>query len=313
MKTFGKQFSTNLGIGAAGMILSISAGMGVAGEQGQADLQSEAQRHYQSYVDTGALPDFANTHPEADRQSAYDFQDAFTAAFQQAGDTVVGYKLGFTGKTAPPGAEAPLLGRLMESQQVPVDQPFKLAEMANPILEVELAFQFAQDVPADAGVEQIRQAVGKVAACIEMPNPHYTQKEHFHGLNFIAHNVVSRRYKIFDWVPLEQVGDLGDLQVTLTRPDGRAVEFASAEVLPEEGQHHWSALHFAVEELAERNQRIDAGQIVITGSMGKALAAAKDDSGEEPETTLHQIEPGKYSVDYGQALGEHTFTVQAPE
>jgi hypothetical protein len=47
--------------------------------------------------------------------------------------------------------------------------------------------------------------------------------------------------------------------------------------------------------------------------MGKALAAAKDDSGEEPETTLHQIEPGKYSVDYGQALGEHTFTVQAPE
>jgi hypothetical protein len=91
------------------------------------------------------------------------------------------------------------------------------------------------------------------------------------------------------------------------------VQFASSEVLPEQGQHHWSALNFAVEELAARDQQIKAGEIVITGSMGKALAAAKNDSGAKPEETLHEIMPGEYHVNYGEALGQHSFEVTGVE
>ncbi len=269
----------------------------------------EAREHYQSYAADGALKNFVGAHSDADRDAAYAFQEAYTQAFREAGDEVMGYKLGFTGKAAPPGAEAPVLGRLFASQQATVGKPFKLAELANPILEVELAFRFAEDVPKDAEIKTIRAAVGEVAGCIEIPNPDYQEPEAFHGLNFIAHNVVSRRFKIFDWKPLERVGELAALKAVLTRPDGRTVPFESANVLPDRPHTHFSALEFAVDELAARGHAIRAGDVVITGSMGKALAKAKDDTGDSPEDTLYVLEPGEYTVDYGAALGKYTFEV----
>ncbi len=289
---------------------------GIAGCSDHSESSSKyaetAVAHHESREEAGILPDFAMAHPEADRAEAYRFQEAFTQAFVDGGDAVIGYKLGFTGKAAPPGAEAPLLGRLLASQRLPDDAPIHLSELDNPILEVELAFRFDQDVSSNASPDQIREAVGAVAACIELPDPHYLEQSHFHGLNFIAHNVVARKFMLFDWKPLDEVGDLGALEPVLTRPDGRNVIFASGNVLPETGRHHWAALEFAVEELARYagGMEIKAGDIIITGSMGYALSLETDDSGDAPEDTIHLIMPGTYSVDYGPVLGTHDFTLE---
>jgi 2-keto-4-pentenoate hydratase len=274
------------------------------------DDSEEAARHYAAYRDEGVLLDFVGAHEGATRADALAFQQAFTAEFLADGDEVVGYKLGFTGKAAPPGAEPPLAGRLFASQRVEAGAAFKLSELANPILEVELAFRFKSDVPAGADAETIRQSVEAVAGCIEIPNPAYQEKAAFHGLNFIAHNVVSRRFMVFDWVPLEEAGDVNELVALLTRPDGRQVVFNSSNVLPEREGHHWAALAFAVEELERVGGQIQAGHIVITGSMGYALSGATDDTGEEPEETLHIMTPGQYAIDFGSRLGRHVFEVR---
>jgi len=263
----------------------------------------EAAGHYMVYKEEGALPNFLEEYPDATREQAYDFQEAFSAAFVADGDRRLGHKLGFTGAQGPPGAEAPLLGSLFVSQLAPQGEAFALSDFHNPILEVEIAFRFHHDVPMDADAGAIMAAVEDVAGCIEIPDLAYTEPEALHGLNFIAHNVLAKKLMLFDWVPISEVEDLDAIEATLTRPDGVEVAFAATEVLPDAGDHLESALVFAVEELARQGRQIRAGDVVITGCMGKALRLPK----EEEAPGSHAILPGEYQVDFGPALGSYQF------
>lgn len=271
-----------------------------------APFREQSITHYQHYRDADTLMNFIGAHPEATRGDAYDFQSAFSAAFVADGDEQLGYKLGFTGGQAPPGTDAPLVGSLFESQRVAAPYEIPLTEFRNPILEVELAFKFSRDVPKDAGIEEIRASVEAVAGAIEIPDVAYNQADAIHGLNFIAHNVLAKRLILFDWVPLEAAGDLNALVATLTKPDGSKIEYPATAVLPEKSDHLWAALAFAVKELAqERDLQIEAGDVVITGCMGRALRWPK--TGETPGE--YSIVPGQYEVDFGEALGEYQFTL----
>jgi len=273
------------------------------------DYHEEAVQHYDHYQTEGSFLNFVGAHPDADHTEAYRFQEAFSDAHLANNDEPLGYKLGFTGGQNPPGADAPLLGSLFDSQLVAPGQALALADFHNPILEVELAFRFSKAVSKAATIEEIRAAVESVAGCIEIPDLAYEDPDAIHGLNFIAHNVLAKRLVLFDWVPLAETGDLNALEVILTKPDGTEVLFDPKKVLPDSKTHLWDALKFAVEELARRDKTIEAGDIVITGCMGRALRLpeAGKNAGE------YAILPGEYQVDFGETLGSHTFVLQASD
>ena len=69
---------------------------------------------------------------------------------------------------------------------------FSYRNLGNPIVEIELAFRFKKDLELGADMETIIAAIESVAGAVEVPNPNYQKPEHFNGLNFIAHSVVSK-------------------------------------------------------------------------------------------------------------------------
>lgn len=271
--------------------------------------EKEAVRHYAAYKATGVLPDFSMlTETRPTRDDAYVFQEYYAKAFLADGDRLIGYKLGFTGKAAPPGAAPPLLGRIFESQLVDDSRAFFLSELGNPIVEIELAFRFKKDLELGADKETIIAAIDSVAGAVEVPNPNYKKPEHFNGLNFIAHSVVSKRLLLGEWTSFSETLALNELEVALTKPDGEQIFFKSQNVLPHDNRHHYAAIQYAVNELGSRNQGIRAGDILITGSMGYALSGARDDTGKAVAGTYQMIQ-GDYAVDFGPDLGALDFTV----
>lgn len=217
------------------------------------------------------------------------FQDAFVGALAAGDeDQVTGYKLGLTGPTRPFGAPEAIWGRLLGSMLVPEGQVIYRNDFVSPGIEVEVAFIFGEDVSYPATQDALRRSVAGVAPAVELPDAFFASMDKLSWLDLVAGNVGARYFIVGEHRPLGQL-DVDALQ-TVARRDGKIIGETPASATMG-GQ--WNALEFLVEKLNERDLRIRAGDIVITGALGGMLPA----------------EVGQYEIDYGE-LGRIEFEVR---
>ena len=218
-------------------------------------------------------------------EDAYDFQEVFDAGFDEP---IAGYKLGLTGPLLF-GATEPVYGRLYGSMLRGDNTKVFLDDFVKPMLELEVAYAFAADVPQGVTTEQLPSYVAQVAPAVELPDLFFKNLAELDWKDIIALNVGARQVIIGEPMDPSTV-DVNDLYLSATY-EGEIV--AQGSTTNNIWGDQWQALLFLVQKLDERGYQIKAGDVVISGAVNPLIP----------------IDRGFYEVDYGH-LGTLQFRVK---
>jgi 2-oxo-3-hexenedioate decarboxylase len=223
-----------------------------------ADVLIEAERNRHD------TPQFSNTAPEIDVPTAYEAQKAFVQSKIDAGDKLVGYKLGLTSrnKQQAMGVESPLYGRVTASMLSTWGEPIPLDRFIHPRVESEIAFLLARDVEAPANVASVLAATEVVFGAVDVLDSRYE------GFKFTLTDVVADNASAGAFylgpiaLPPEQL-DLRLLGCTV-RVDGEIVMTAAGAAVM---GHPAASVAWLANQLAAEGETLKAGQLIFSGGV----------------------------------------------
>jgi 2-keto-4-pentenoate hydratase len=182
---------------------------------------------------------------------AYDIQDAH---HRFAGSSIGMLKVGCTsveaqealGVSHPAGGQIPTEGVFRSGDEVP-----RAFLASTPLLECEVALRVGPNGRVDAA-----------APAIELVNGRFLDMSKVAGASLIADNSVACAAVLGEAVPIENLGDIGDLSVTLY---GNDVEIASGNTQALiDGP--FASVTWTLEHETSRGRTVEPGTWIITGT-----------------------------------------------
>jgi 2-keto-4-pentenoate hydratase len=211
------------------------------------------------------LEPIAALYPDLSADDAYRVQRVVVATKVRSGDRVVGKKVGATSQVVQQllGIDEPIYGSLLESSRVENGGEIPLSHLIHPRVECEIAFLMGQDLAGPGvTVADVLAATEAVAASLEINDPR-TRGWRVGMLEAIADNGLAARFVLGDrWVPVEDL-DLPNVSVVLEKNAEEVAVSTGAAVLG----HPARAVAWLVDKLAEHHQSLEAGQVVLPGSL----------------------------------------------
>ena len=196
---------------------------------------------------------------------AYAIQRALTALRLERGERVVGWKLGYTSLAmrSQMGIDQPNFGPLTNAMLLAHDSDADTA-LIQPRVEPEIGLRFAESLPPDADLETVLGAVGEAFACLEIvdsvyPDYRFRLEDNTADGSSAAQVVVGPA--------LSTIEHLDEVKVVL-RHNG--VECGSATGQAASG-HPAAGVVWLAGQLARLGRQIEAGDIVITGGLTRAV------------------------------------------
>ncbi len=202
---------------------------------------------------------------------AYAIQRAGTALRLQRGEKVVGWKLGYTSLAmrAQMAIDQPNFGPLTDAMLVAHDGAAGAALM-QPRVEPEIGLRFERPLSDRADLDEVLAAVGEAFACLEIVDSVYP------GYRFrLEDNTAdgSSAAQVVVGPALPSIEHLDEVGVVLFH---NGAESGSATGRAASG-HPAAGVVWLVEQLALQGRRIEAGDIVITGGLTRAVPLAARD------------------------------------
>ena len=201
---------------------------------------------------------------------AYAIQDAMTALRLSAGETVVGWKLGYTSTAMRQqmGISEPNRGPLLSSMLLP--NGGEIPDNAlQPRVEPEIGLKLARPVTPGAGVEEVLDCCAAALACLEVVDSIWT------GYRFtLADNTADGSSAA--WVvvgPAVPLDDLADLTVRLQVGSGPVTKATGSDA----GGHPALGVAWLARQLADHPRGLREGDLVITGGLTAAAPLAQGD------------------------------------
>ena len=191
---------------------------------------------------------------------AYAIQAAGVALRKGRGERVIGLKMGFTSraKAVQMGVHELIYGRLLDGMLLEDGGTVELARYCHARIEPEIAFRLGRPLEGHVGVVDAYAAVEAAAPALELIDSRYEDFK-FSLIDVVADNASSAGVVLGAWRSRPE--DPSNLGVVMTF-DGRPVQIGStAAVLGSPVR----SLVAAVRMLAERGERLEAGDIVMTG------------------------------------------------
>jgi len=178
-----------------------------------------------------------------------------------------GYKLGYTSAAmrAQMGVDQPNYGVLAAPTRVVHGGVLAMSELIHPLVEPEIAFVMAADVPDPA---QTGAAVASVHAALEIVDTRY-EAYRFKAADNIADNSSAARFVIGPAMTLAPGCNLATVPVQLSVDGERLGEGSGADALG----HPLTALSWLAERLLRDGTMLRAGDVVLTGGLTRAFAA----------------------------------------
>ncbi|GAA1072464.1 2-keto-4-pentenoate hydratase [Tsukamurella spumae] len=209
--------------------------------------------------------------PELDVATAYRVQDLVINRRLEAGETMVGVKLGLTSRAKQQrmGVDSPVTGWLTDEMVLGVEIPLQVDELIHPRIEPEIVFVLGERLMGP-GITAARAmgAVASVHAGAEVIDSRYKDFR-FRITDTILDNASSAKF-VVNPTGVSPVGlDLA-LQGCLLEVDGDVVDSATGAAVQ---GHPGEALALAANELGRRGIALEAGWIVLTGGMTDAVYA----------------------------------------
>jgi 2-keto-4-pentenoate hydratase len=238
-------------------------------------LHAFSERHH--YDSVSAAQD------ELTLDDAYDIQHRFVALRKEP---ISGYKAALTAPAAQQamGIDVPIVGVLFADGDYSDADPITLHNQA--LLETELGFVAAKAIEQTVTPDNVLDFMSHCMSMIEVASPNLATKPN--GLDLVATNAASFGYIRGETAAADTA--LDDLDVRLQEQGETLLSGTGGEVLG--GQIE--ALTWLVNQTLARGYRIEAGHVLMTGSIG-GMCPAKS---------------GAYKADFG-ALGQINFNVVA--
>jgi len=215
--------------------------------------------------DRRGRPPFTDEHPELDDATAYDAQWAGIQAKLDAGDRLVGAKLGLTSriKQQVMKVDAPLYGWVTASMLLPYGEPVDLTRFIHPRVEPEIALLLGRDVETPATVTGVLAVTEGVLAAVDVLDSRYDDFR-FRLPDVIADNASAGAFLLGpSVVPPAELDDLRLLGCVL-RVNGDVVATAAGAATM---GHPAASVAWLANRLAARGQRLLAGMLVFSGGL----------------------------------------------
>jgi len=196
---------------------------------------------------------------------AYAIQRAGTSLRLERGETIIGWKLGYTSLAmrAQMGIDQPNFGPLTDAMLVTNDGHAGAA-LFQPRVEPEIALRFGDSVPSDADQHGVLAAVSEAFACLEIVDSVYP------GYRFrLEDNTAdgSSAAQVVIGPALARIDRLDEVTVELQR-NGEVSASATGRAA---SGHPAAGVVWLVQQLARQGLRLESGQIVITGGLTPAV------------------------------------------
>ncbi len=212
--------------------------------------------------------------PELDVALGYAIQDEVLRHKQEAGERVVGVKLGLTSRAKQQrmGISSPLTAWLTDAMLMAPGTPVPMDQLIHPRAEPEIVFVLGRPLHGPGVTPAVAMAaVESVVGGIEIIDSRYKDFR-FTLPDVIADNASSAAFAV-GGVAVSPVGLDLTLEAALLQVGGRVVDTATgAEV---QG-HPGAALALAANSLGERGLGLEAGWLVLTGGMTDAVFVERD-------------------------------------
>ncbi|RDI34054.1 2-keto-4-pentenoate hydratase/2-oxopent-4-enoate/cis-2-oxohex-4-enoate hydratase [Rhodococcus sp. AG1013] len=217
-----------------------------------------------------------SSHPDLTVADAYEIQRRNIARRVEAGERVVGRKIGLTSLAMQRqlGVDQPDFGAILDTMVVPHEGEQALDDLVAARAEAEFTFRLASDlVPGESAFtfEQVRDAVGEVMLSLELIDSRIADWK-IGLVDTVADNASSARLVAGPGVPAtrELLDTLPDRILTLTR-DGETVgEGPGSAVL----DHPLNAIVWLADSLAQYGDHLRAGDLVLAGAVHAAVPLA---------------------------------------
>jgi 2-oxo-3-hexenedioate decarboxylase len=214
--------------------------------------------------DRTEVAQFSDTWPDIDVATAYAAQQAFVRSKLDAGERLVGYKLGLTSrnKQRAMGVDSPLYGRVTSSMLSSYGDPIPFDRFIHPRVESEIAFLLKDEVTAPATVTSVLAATDLVYGAVDVLDSRYQ------GFKFTLTDVVADNASAgaFYLGPVARRPE--DLELHLigcvVRVDGEvAMTAAGAAVMG----HPAASVAWLANQLAAEGETLKAGQLIFSGGV----------------------------------------------
>jgi len=201
----------------------------------------------------------------------------------RAGHKPLGWKVAFGSPAAMErlGTTGPLIGFLTDRALVASGATLSLSDWKKPVLEPEIALHLAADLPGGADRAAASAAIGGVGPAIELADV-VCSPDNLAGL--LAGNI-NQRYVLLGLQDVSRAGGvLEGLSGRVFRNGNEVANTSDVQALTGE---LIGILHHVADMLAALGETLQAGQIVITGSIVPPLSV---EAGEEVVFRLDPID-----------------------
>lgn len=213
--------------------------------------------------DREPIAPFSSGQPFLRAPAAYQVQSLFVAHRLQAGEQIIGAKLGMTSKVKRDalGIRDPVYGRLTSGMVLPFGEPLKLDQLIHPTAEPEIAFLLGRRLGHVTTLAEVMAATEAVYPALEVVDSRYC--EPFGLPDSIADNAGAARVVL--GASGRRPSDLVDLHVLgcLFRWPGGCATAAGGAVMG----HPAASVAWLANTLTGQGEHLEAGTIVLSGAL----------------------------------------------
>jgi 2-oxo-3-hexenedioate decarboxylase len=213
---------------------------------------------------------FSDSHPDLDVDLAYAAAWSGVQAKLDAGETLVGAKLGLTSriKQQVMNVDSPLYGWVTSSMLAPYGEPVDLEAFIHPRVEPEIAFLLGRDLTGPATVTSVLAATESVFAAIDVLDSRY-ENFRFTLADVVADNASAGAFLIGPQaVPPSDLIDLALIGCVL-RVDGEVTATAAGAATM---GHPAAAVAWLANRLADQGLQLQAGMVIFSGGLTEPVA-----------------------------------------
>lgn len=230
-------------------------------------LDAAAERLLDAHTQAAPCPPLRELVPDGGLDEGYEIQRRVQARLS-GGRRRVGRKIGLTSAAVQDvfGVHTPDFGVLYADMAYGDADPIPLDRLLQPRIEAEVAFVLGDDLPAHAVTSaEVLAAVDFVVPAIEVCDSRIADWD-IRILDTVADNASSGVF-VTGGAPrsLRDIGDLRDIEMTITGPDGDVVSSGTGAACL---GHPVNAVVWLANTVAERGEPLQAGEIVLSGSLG---------------------------------------------
>ncbi|MCL6593504.1 MAG: fumarylacetoacetate hydrolase family protein [Alicyclobacillus sp.] len=231
-------------------------------------LRELADHIYQHQKDAVELDKITLSNPDLTVDDAYEIQRLCMERYLQAGDVLVGWKMGLTSKAKQQsvGVDEPIYGRLTRSMEL-TDSVLRLEGLIHPRVEPEIAFVMKKRLEGpQVTAREVWAATECVLPALEVIDSRYKNFS-FTLVDVVADNASSARFLVgdqafspyqFQW---DQVG-------VVMKKNGEVVQTgAGAAVLG----HPIRSMVQLIHMLSRVGLAVEPGMVVLTGGITEAV------------------------------------------